>query len=144
MSTVTVWKDLQNTAQTYTQWKKVELFSLWYCCCRRCHVVETLFHCESESTLFGLPKEDTTRNQWLSCVYNTVPEQFNPNIRVCAAHFTEDYFLNLGVDCQFLYSGTIPTLQGQSGASDSQPVSTFSYLKNLPLTIQTRVLSCVE
>ncbi len=22
-----------------------------------------MFHCESESTLFGLPKEDTTRNQ---------------------------------------------------------------------------------
>ncbi len=55
-----------------------------------------MFHCESESTLFGLPKEDTTRNQWLSCIYNTVPEQFNPNIRVCAAHFTEDYFLEPG------------------------------------------------
>ncbi len=45
--------------------------------------------------VFGLPKEDTTRNQWLSCIYNTVPEQFNPNIRVSAAYFTEDYFLNL-------------------------------------------------
>ncbi len=43
-----------------------------------------MFHCESKSTVFGLPKEDTTRNQWLSCIYNTVPEQFNPNIRVCA------------------------------------------------------------
>ncbi len=41
-----------------------------------------MFRCESETTLFGLPKEDTTRNQWLSCIYNTVPEQFNPNIRV--------------------------------------------------------------
>ncbi len=41
-------------------------------------------------------KEDTTRNQWLSCIYNTVPEQFHPNIRVCAAHFTEECFLNLG------------------------------------------------
>ncbi len=47
---------------------------------------DAVFRCESESTLFGLPKEDTTRNQWISCVYNTVPEQFNPNIRVCAAH----------------------------------------------------------
>ncbi len=55
---------------------------------------DAVFH-ESESTLFGLPKEDTTRNQWLSCIYNTVPEQFNPNIRVCAAHFTEDCFLHL-------------------------------------------------
>ncbi len=50
---------------------------------RRCGA----FHCESESSLFGLPKEDTTRNQWLSCIYNTVPEWFNPNIRVRAAHF---------------------------------------------------------
>ncbi len=60
---------------------------------------DAVFRCESETTLFGLPKEDTTRNQWLSCIYNTVPEQFNPNIRVCAAHFTEHYFLNLGVAC---------------------------------------------
>ncbi len=59
-----------------------------------------MFCCESETTLFGLPKEDTTRNQWLSCIYDTVPEQFNPNIRVCAAHYTEDCFLNLGVACQ--------------------------------------------
>ncbi len=28
---------------------------------------EPLFHCEREATLFGLPKENTTRNQWLSC-----------------------------------------------------------------------------
>ncbi len=60
---------------------------------------DAVFRCESETTLFGLPKEDTTRNQWLSCIYNTVPEQFNPNIRVCAAHFTEHYFLNLGLAC---------------------------------------------
>ncbi len=38
----------------------------------------------------------TTRNQWLSYIYNTVPEQYNANIRVCAAHFMEDYFLILG------------------------------------------------
>ncbi len=28
--------------------------------------------------------------------FTTVPEQYNANIRVCAAHFTEDCFLNLG------------------------------------------------
>ncbi len=59
-----------------------------------------MFRDERESTLFGLPKGDTTRNQRLNCIYNTVPEQFNPNIRVCAVHFTEDCFLNLGVACQ--------------------------------------------
>ncbi len=74
----------------YTQRKKAELLSgamSWR---------DAVFRCESESTLFELPKEDTTRNQWLSCIFYTVPEQFNPNIRVCAAHFTEDNFLNLG------------------------------------------------
>ncbi len=70
----------------------------------------------------------------------TVPEQFNPNISMCAVHFTEDYFLNqsslpaVHKDCFY------KALQAQSGASESQPVSMFSYLKNLPLTIQTRVL----
>ena len=44
----------------------------------------------------------------------------------------------------FYKVGQIPNLQGQSGASDSQPVSTFTYLKNLPLMIQMRVLSSVE
>ncbi len=56
---------------------------------------DAVFRCERESTLFVFPKEDTTRNQWLSCIYNTVPEQFNPNIRECAALFTEDCVLNL-------------------------------------------------
>ncbi len=41
---------------------------------------DAVFRCESESTLFWLRKEDTTRNQWLNCIYNTVPEQFKPNI----------------------------------------------------------------
>ncbi len=58
----------------------------------RCFV----FCCESKSTLFGLPNEYTTRNQWLSCIYNIVPVQYNTNIRVCAAQFTEDCFLILG------------------------------------------------
>ncbi len=52
------------------------------------------------------PKEDTTRNQWFSCIYNTVPEQFNPNIGVCAAHFTEDCFLILRVPYNAVYTKT--------------------------------------
>ncbi len=56
---------------------------------------DAVFRCERETTLFGLPKEDTARNQWLSCSYNTVPEQYNPNIQMCAVHFTEDCLLNL-------------------------------------------------
>ncbi len=93
-----MWEDLQNTAQMYTQKNEGVIFIL--------AVVlllppapcpgDAVFRCESESTFFGLPNEDTTRNQWLSYIYNTVPEQYNANIRVCAAHFTEDCFLNLG------------------------------------------------
>ncbi len=44
-----------------------------------------------------------TLGKWsvpLSYIYNIVPEQFNPHIIVCAAHFTEDYFLILGVAYQ--------------------------------------------
>ncbi len=51
---------------------------------------DAVFRCESKSNSFGLPKEDTTRNQWLSYIYNTLLEQFNPNIRVCAAQFKDD------------------------------------------------------
>ncbi|KAA0702421.1 hypothetical protein E1301_Tti017039 [Triplophysa tibetana] len=89
---------------------------------RRC-----VFRCESKSTLFALPKDDTTRNKWLKFIYNTIPLQYNPNILVCAAHFTDDCFLNLGeykAGCAqrlFLKSKpvlTIPTLHGQSGTSD--------------------------
>ncbi len=56
---------------------------------------DAVYRYERESNLFGFPKEDTTRNQWLSSIYNTVSEQFNPNIREREAHFTEDCFLNL-------------------------------------------------
>ena len=83
-----------------------------------------MFRCESKTTLFGLPKEDTTRNQWLSCIYNTVPEQFNTNIQMCST----------------FYGGLFPDPGREdynAGCSDSQSVSTFSHLKNLPLTIQT-------
>jgi len=79
-----------------------------HCCCQR-HVVEMLFHCESENTLFGLPKQDTTRNQWLICINNTVPEQLNPNIQMFPDPGTEDY---------------------NASCSDSQSVSTFTYVKD--------------
>ncbi len=45
---------------------------------------------------------------WASktCFYNTVPEQFNPNISVCSA-FYGDYFLKLGVACQLCSKASI-------------------------------------
>ncbi len=33
---------------------------------------DAVFRCESETTLFGLPKEDTARNQWLSIVFYNI------------------------------------------------------------------------
>ncbi len=32
---------------------------------------DPVFRCESITTLFGLPKEYTSRNQWLSYIYST-------------------------------------------------------------------------
>ncbi len=61
---------------------------------------DAVFRCESESTMFDLPNEYTTKNQWLTYIYSTVPEQYNANIRVFAAHFTEDFFLILGESSQ--------------------------------------------
>ncbi|WP_432490742.1 hypothetical protein, partial [Flavonifractor plautii] len=57
---------------------------------------------------FGLPQENTTRNQWLSCIYNTFPEWSNPNIQMCAVHFMKHCFLILGEN------------DYNAGASDSQ------------------------
>ncbi len=102
---VTVWEYLHNTAQCIRNERRRNFYS-------RCSIVvatamlwrRSVFRCESESTLFGLPNEYTTRNQWLSYIYNTVPEQYNANIRVCAAHFTEDCFLMLGeriLQCEY-------------------------------------------
>ncbi len=52
---------------------------------------DAVFRCESKSTLFGLRNDYTSKYQCLSYIYNTVPEQDNVNIPVCAAHFTEDF-----------------------------------------------------
>ncbi len=46
-----------------------------------------------QSTLFGLPNVDAIRNHWLRFVYNRTA---NPNVRICATHFMDDHFVNLG------------------------------------------------
>lgn len=109
-----------------------------------------MFRCERKSTLFGLPKEDTARNLWLRFIYSPVPEQYNTNIRVCSAHFTEDCFLNLGeykAGCAqrlLLKSGAVPTLPGQSGASDSQLSTSQQALgsERLSTSSRSRDVSC--
>ncbi len=106
--------------------------------------METLcFIVKAKVLCLGFQMKYTTRNQWLSYIYNTVPEQFNPNIRVCAAHFMEDcswswvrvaYNVNTMNCCEHYKVGQFQRRK------DSL---TFRYLKNLLLTIQTRVLSSV-
>ncbi|XP_067259791.1 piggyBac transposable element-derived protein 4-like isoform X1 [Chanodichthys erythropterus] len=88
---------------------------------RRCE-----FKCESITHLFGLPKTEEIRKQWLQFIYNAVPDQYSPKVRLCAAHFTKDSFLNLGeynagyTQRLLLKNGAVPTLVGQSGASESK------------------------
>ncbi len=74
-----MWKDLRNTAQTYTEKKEgvtiivavVLLLPPAPC------PGDAVSRCE---TLFVLPKEDTTRNQWLSCIYNTLVKNSSTQI----------------------------------------------------------------
>ncbi|XP_055038831.2 uncharacterized protein [Misgurnus anguillicaudatus] len=93
---------------------------------RRC-----VFRCERQTTLFGLPIEEMIRNHWLNFIYNAVPDQYSSSVRLCAAHFTEDCFLNMGeykaglAQRLRLKTGSIPTLHVQS---DSQLI-----VKDLPL-----------
>ncbi len=57
---------------------------------------DAVFRCESESTLFGFQKRTQLEISGYVVFTTLFPEQFNPNIRVCAAHFTEDCFLKPG------------------------------------------------
>ncbi len=105
---------------------------------------DAVFRCECESTLFGLPKEDTTRNQWLSCIYYTVPEQFHPNISV--QHIIPEpgrVACNAG-----LHKGCFNEVGQFQLCKDSLALLThfckYVFVKSLPLTIQMQVLSCVE
>ncbi len=61
-----------------------------------CHGDAVCFVVKAKVLCLAFQMKYTTRNQWLGYIYNTVPEQYNANIQVCAAHFTEDYFLILG------------------------------------------------
>ncbi len=58
-----------------------------------------MFHCESKSTLFGLPKEDTTRNQRLSCIYDSSTKilDFCIDIYISTSDMRETYLANAPV-----------------------------------------------
>ncbi len=53
------------------------------------------FHPGVRSSVFGLPKDAVVRQQWLQFMFDNVSDNYNRNLALCAAHFTEDSFLNL-------------------------------------------------
>ncbi|XP_028435957.1 uncharacterized protein LOC114556974 isoform X2 [Perca flavescens] len=94
---------------------------------RRC-----FYNCESKYHLYGLPKEDSVKNQWLKFMFTTVPQTYKgPYLYLCYLHFEAHCFLNWAqVKAGFsqklmLIEGSVPTLLGHSGDSGSQPAGQF-------------------
>ncbi len=91
---------------------------------KRCY-----FHPAIRSSVFGLPTDAVVREQWLKFIFNSVPDNYNPNVAVCAAHFTEDSFQNLhqfntGFTQRLLLKhGAVPTLKAEASVGGPQPVS---------------------
>ncbi|XP_031154587.1 uncharacterized protein LOC116049247 isoform X6 [Sander lucioperca] len=89
---------------------------------RRC-----IRQCKGKSPLFHLPKDDELKSQWLQFIFNTTPQDYNPNLMLCSVHFTDDCFLNrpqfnLGFSKRLLLKDrAVPTLSGQPGDSEPQP-----------------------
>lgn len=90
---------------------------------------QCILRCERNSVLFSLPKVDDVKNRWLQFIFSAIPEQHNSNLLLCARHFTDDCFSNLGAyNAGFskhlcLEDGTVPTLHGPESVSESPPVS---------------------
>ncbi|XP_016103244.1 piggyBac transposable element-derived protein 4-like isoform X2 [Sinocyclocheilus grahami] len=82
---------------------------------KRCY-----FHPDCRSSLFGLPRDAGLREQWLTFIFKSVPEKYNPHIAICAAHFTEDRFLNVRefnagfAQKLVLKDGAVPTLKAET------------------------------
>ncbi len=49
------------------------------------------FHLDCRACLFSLPRD---AGLMVTFFFNSIPENYNPNIALCAAHFTEHSFLN--------------------------------------------------
>ncbi|XP_012712054.2 uncharacterized protein LOC105920934 [Fundulus heteroclitus] len=85
------------------------------CYVRGCSKTEGSFHL--------LPKDEKTTEEWLKFIYGEVPRMFNPNLRLCSAHFTEDCFLNMGEfksgfsNKLILRKSSVPTLKGATTKS---------------------------
>ncbi|XP_056092191.1 piggyBac transposable element-derived protein 4-like isoform X2 [Rhinichthys klamathensis goyatoka] len=89
---------------------------------KRCY-----FHPDCRSTLFSLPRDGGVRDQWLKCIFNSVPHNYYPNLALCAAHFTEESFHNLRefnagfAQRLVLKDGAVPTLRTEAVVYGPQP-----------------------
>ncbi|XP_052410115.1 uncharacterized protein LOC127956314 [Carassius gibelio] len=120
---------------------------------KRCY-----FHPDCRSTLFSLPRDGEVRDQWLKFIFNSVPQNYYPNLALCAAHFTEESFHNLRefnagfAQRLVLKDGAVPTLKTEAvygpqattsqQAASSQELSTTSTLHEVgcqsdPIEIET-------
>ncbi|XP_042577198.1 piggyBac transposable element-derived protein 4-like isoform X3 [Cyprinus carpio] len=89
---------------------------------KRCY-----FHPDCRSSVFGLPRNAGLREQWLTFIFKTVPEKYNSYIALCAAHFTDDSFLNVRefnagfAQKLVMKDGAVPTLRGETVVYGPQP-----------------------
>ncbi|XP_056628287.1 glycerol-3-phosphate acyltransferase 4-like isoform X2 [Triplophysa dalaica] len=90
-----------------------------------------VLRCETKSVLFQLPKQERLREKWLQFIFQRIPKGYNPRVVLCARHFTDDCFDNLGafsagyVKRLSLREGAIPTLFGPFSSTESQPWATL-------------------
>ena len=93
-------------------------------CERANHSSCSVFGCTNEhKSLFPLPSSAPLKNQWVDFI-------FSINASVCAKHFTDDCFLNLGkyragLEPLEIKSGSVPSLLGS--ATDLGQVSQLIY-----------------
>ncbi|XP_056596027.1 uncharacterized protein si:ch211-236l14.1 isoform X2 [Triplophysa dalaica] len=86
-----------------------------------------VLRCETKSVLFQLPKQERLREKWLQFIFQRIPKEYNPRVVLCARHFTDDCFDNLGaftagyVKRLSLRVGEIPTLFGPFSSTESRP-----------------------
>lgn len=90
----------------------------------RCNVLRCV---DEEKSLFVLPSTEPLKTQWLNFIFaGNAPKDLPKNINVCAKHFTEDCFHNLG-QCRAgfaqslkIKSGSVPSLASPSSTHTGQ------------------------
>lgn len=111
---------------------------------RRCAL-----ECDLKTNLYGLPKAEEVKRQWLKFIFNCIPQQYNPSLYLCYRHFTEDCFVNWA---QFnaryaqrlvLRDGAVPTRFGPEAPGSLPGTSQQSSSTQQPCTaIQYRHVGC--